>query len=262
MLTVKEANQKLIESTINKLISTGTYRDIDDIMKRNPSLEEFCFNNKLNFIVHSFSTQFTNKDYIELLKQMKLNMKKQTINQEQIKETNIGNQVFVDFNNGDENKTLVGIESVNNQGNSQNTFEHEMKYEKRAADFRKLAEIDPSKLNSEQLLVYQTVLQEPENDKYQIYFDENGQMTNTVVDENKNYFTVEIIDGKPQFTNQNSSKEQSNQNTQSLAKQKVLTLNNEHHKISAAFANTLILSFIIGSFFGIIFLAIYTKIMH
>ena len=246
MLTVKEANQKLIESTINKLISTGTYRDIDDIMKRNPSLEEFCFNNKLNFIVHSFSTQFTNKDYIELLKQMKLNMKKQTINQEQIKETNIGNQVFVDFNNGDEN----------------NTFEHEMKYEKRAADFRKLAEIDPSKLNSEQLLVYQTVLQEPENDKYQIYFDENGQMTNTVVDENNNYFTVEIIDGKPQFTNQNSSKEQSNQNTQSLAKQKVLTLNNGHHKISAAFANTLILSFIIGSFFGIIFLAIYTKIMH
>lgn len=262
MLTVKEANQKLIESAINKLISTGTYRDIDDIMKKNPSLEEFCFNNKLNFIVHSFSTQFTNKDYIELLKQMKLNMKKQTINQEQIKETNIGNQVFVDFNNGDENKTLVGIESVNNQGNSQNTFEHEMKYEKREADFRKLAEIDPSKLNSEQLLVYQTVLQEPENDKYQIYFDENGQMTNTVVDENKNYFSVEIIDGKPQFTNQNSSKEQSNQNTQSLAKQKVLTLNNGHHNISAAFANTLILSFIIGSFFGIIFLAIYTKIMH
>lgn len=262
MLTVKEANQKLIESTINKLISAGTYKDIDDIIKRNPSLEEFCFNNKMNFIVHSFSTQFTNKDYIELLKQMKLNMKNQTINQEQIKETNIGDQVFVDFNNGEDNKTLVGIESVNNQGNSQDTFEHEMKYEKREADFRKLAEIDPSKLNSQQLLVYQTVLQEPENDKYQIYFDENGSMTNTIVDENKNYFTVEIIDGKPQFTNQNSSNEKSNENTQSIAKQKVLSLNNGHHNISAAFANTLILSFIIGSFFGIVFLAIYTKIMH
>ena len=56
MLTVKEANQKLIESAINKLISTATYRDIDDIMKKNPSLEEIFFN-------HSNTCSISNNIY-------------------------------------------------------------------------------------------------------------------------------------------------------------------------------------------------------
>ena len=70
MLTVKETNQKLVKDTIDKLLKSGSYKDIADIRKRNQSLQELCFNNKLNFIMYAFSSQFTNDDYLNLLKQL------------------------------------------------------------------------------------------------------------------------------------------------------------------------------------------------
>ena len=69
-MTVKETNKKLVQDTIDKLIKSGAYKDIADIKRRNPSLQDFCFNNKLNFIMYSFSSQFTNDDYLNLLKQL------------------------------------------------------------------------------------------------------------------------------------------------------------------------------------------------
>lgn len=69
-----------------------------------------------------------------------------------------------------------------------------------------------------------------------------------------NYDTADNMNSK--------SEELSNSNSmQGPTNAKVKTLSNNHN-ISTAFTNTLILSFIIGSFFGIVFLAIYTKIMH
>ena len=52
MMTVKETNKKLVQDTIDKLIKSGAYKDISDIRRRNPSLQDFCFNNKLNFIMY------------------------------------------------------------------------------------------------------------------------------------------------------------------------------------------------------------------
>ena len=72
-----------------------------------------------------------------------------------------------------------------------------------------------------------------------------------------NYSKVDDIDGEDHLVSQESSK------SQGIAKQKVLTTSSRKPtNISAAFTNTLILSFIIGSFFGVVFLAIYLKVMH
>ena len=261
MLTVKETNKLLVEKKIKELIKIGIYKDINDIKRRNPSLEEFCFNNKLNFIIHSFSTQFTNNDYIALLNNMNENFKNYGQNENDLKQTNINGQVFIDKKqNINDSPALVGIDTIDKIDNANYSYDLEKKFEKKEATFKKLNEIDYINLNKDQMLIYTTVLNDNEANKYSIFVDENGNLTNIVKDNNNNYFTIEIIDGKPTFVNQNQISKEYNKNN-SKEKQNVLTLSNKHN-ISAAFTNTLILSFIIGSFFGIIFLAIYTKLMH
>lgn len=261
MLTVKETNKLLVEKKIKELIKIGIYKDINDIKRRNPSLEEFCFNNKLNFIIHSFSTQFTNNDYIALLNNMNENFKNYGQNENDLKQTNINGQVFIDKKqNINDSPALVGIDTIDKIDNANYSYDLEKKFEKKEATFKKLNEIDYINLNKDQMLIYTTVLNDNEANKYSIFVDENGNLTNIVKDNNNNYFTIEIIDGKPTFVNQNQISKEYNKSI-SKEKQNVLTLSNKHN-ISAAFTNTLILSFIIGSFFGIIFLAIYTKLMH
>lgn len=257
MLTVKETNKLQIENKIRELLNKGTYRNIDDLFRQNPTLDTFIYNTKMNYISYSFASQFTNDDYLELIKNMKENLKVQT-NENGIKQTVIDNNVFVDIKNeSEENKTLVGIDNINlEDNNSLQTFENEGKFEKREAHFEKITDIDTTKLSIEQLQIYQTVLQEPDADKYKIYFDENGNLTNVVMNENQEYFKIENIDGKFEFSPQDSA----NKTNDAIAKQKTLTMNNKNS--SGAFVNILILSFIIGSFFGIVFLAIYQQIMR
>lgn len=264
MLTVKETNQKLVKDTIEKLLKSGSYKDINDIRKRNPSLQEFCFNNKLNFIMYSFSSQFTNDDYLKLLKQLEEEMKL-NINQENgIQETRINGNLFVDLNNGEENKTLVGVDEINKQETDKKTFEQESKFDKVEANFQNIDDIDTNKLNLEQLqdlsIIKENAVQKDNVENTQIYYDENGNMTNIAKD-NDGYFSVEEVNGNKELTNHEANNnDNSIQNpTNEKSKVKVLTKNGS---FSAAFANTLILAFIIGSFFGIVFLAIYTKIMH
>ena len=80
-------------------------------------------------------------------------------------------------------------------------------------------------------------------------------MTN---DSGNSYYTVDEINGSKDLVGHEASETKS---TGTNAKVKVKTKTGIPN-ISSAFANTLILSFIIGSFFGIIFLAIYIKVMH
>lgn len=242
---VAQKNKELITNKINKLLKEGTYKDINDIRKRNPSLQEFCFNNKFNQITYSFSSQFTNDDYIELLKELDLDLEKNRSQENQLQETEIDGNVFVDLNNREKNKTLVGVDEVNKQDSDRETFKQEAT-EKKEANFQYDA-IEKDKVENTQ-----------------VYFDEFGNMTNIVKDSDNstnnsnNYYKVDNINGDKELIGQESN----NSNTmQSKAKAKVKTLSNGHN-ISAAFTNTLILSFIIGSFFGIVFLAIYTKVMH
>ena len=265
MLTVKETNQKLVKDTIDKLIKSGTYKDISEIRKRNPSLQEFCFNNKLSFIMYSFSSQFTNEDYLTLLNQLEKEMQMNKDNENKIVETNINGNVFVDYNNDNENKTLVGVEEVNKQDTDSATYEQEQKFEKREANFQNISDIDTSKLNNEQLQDFSVIAANAEaidnKENTEVYFDENGSMTNTVAinqDGERSYYTVDDVGGDKGLINHETNQSKS---TNQQTKAKVKTLSNGHN-ISAAFTNTLILSFIIGSFFGIVFLAIYTKIMH
>lgn len=264
---VAQKNKELITNKINKLLKEGTYKDINDIRKRNPSLQEFCFNNKFNQITYSFSSQFTNDDYIELLKELDLDLEKNRSQENQLQETKIDGNVFVDLNNGEENKTLVGVDEVNKQDSDRETFKQEAT-EKKEANFQYINDIDINKLNSEQMqnlsVIQNDAIEKDKVDNTQVYFDEFGNMTNIVKDSDNatnnsnNYYKVDNINGDKELIGQESS----NSNTmQSNAKVKVKTLSNDH-KISAAFTNTLILSFIIGSFFGIVFLAIYTKVMH
>ena len=259
MLTVKETNKLQIENKIRELLDKGTYKTIDDLFKVNPNLDTFIFNTKMNYISYSFSSQFTNDDYLELIKQLKENLKMQQNEKEGIKETVVNNNVFVDIKNeNDESKTLVGVDQINLENNNNvDTFNQEGKFEKREARFEELNDIDITKLTEHELTIFQTVLQEPDADTYKIYIDENGKLTNTVVNANQDYFSIENIDGQLQFREQESN----NKTQENIAKQKVYSLSNKSTG-NAAFANILILSFIIGSFFGIIFLAIYQQVMR
>ena len=264
MLTVKETNQKLVKDTIDKLLKSGSYKDIADIRKRNPSLQEFCFNNKLNFIMYSFSSQFTNDDYLNLLKQLEEEMKKNKNQENTIQETNINGNLFVDLNNGEENKTLVGVEEVNNKETDKETFEQESKFQKAEANFQNINDVDTNKLNYEQLQDFSVIkgnAEEKDNvENTQVYFDENGNMTNIAKD-NDGYFSVEEINGTKELEGHEATNNANSIQSPTKEKVKVKTLT-KNGTFSAAFANTLILAFIIGSFFGIVFLAIYTKIMH
>lgn len=266
MLTVKETNQKIIKDTISNLIKKGVYKNIGEVQKRNPSLEEFCFNNKINFIMYSFSSQFTNNDYLELLNQLNQEMQLNQNNENNITETNINGNVFVDDKNNND-KTLVGIEEVNTQETSQKTFENEEKFEKNLANFKNINDINVNNLNNEQIQDLNIIKANDNlmnnNSTTEVYFDKNGEMTNVVrnTDNNeKNYFMIDEVDNNRELVDQekNNSKEMESKN-----KVKVKTLTKPGiSNLSSAFANTLILSFVIGSFFGIVFLAIYLKLMH
>ena len=91
--------------------------------------------------------------------------------------------------------------------------------------------------------------------------NEYGNMTNTLQvtgDSGNSYYTVDEVNGSKDLVGHEANETKS---TGEKSNVKVKTLSNGHN-ISGAFANTLILSFIIGSFFGIVFLAIYIKVMH
>ena len=257
MMTVKETNKKLVQDTIDKLIKSGAYKDIADIRRRNPSLQDFCFNNKLNFIMYSFSSQFTNDDYLQLLKQLEEEMKINKDNENKIVETKVDDKMFVDYNNGEQLETLVGVESVNEEETDSKTYEQEQKFEKEVANFQNINDIDPSKLNNEQLQDLSVIATNAENT--QVYFDEYGNMTNTVQVTNDNgnsYYTVDEVNGSKDLIGHEPSE------TKSTGEKSKVKVKTKTGIPSAAFANTLILSFIIGSFFGIVFLAIYIKVMH
>lgn len=262
MLTVKEINKQMIESEIKMALSTGKYRSIDDLRAMNPTLTNFCYNHKLNYIMRSFATQFTNDDYINLLEAMKKDLSNITTNNkiaETTIESNGQKRVIVDFNQPQNNETLVGYDSVVQTGNTEETFNHEKQYEKKQATFVNFVNVDRQKLNKEQMEIYLAIANEPDFQNYEILFDEFGNMTN-IVRKNEEKFTVEIINGQLQFVKQENVKQHSDNN---LSKEKVKVLElKKNSKMSAAFVNTLILSFVVGSFFGIIFLAIYSKIMH
>ena len=260
-------SKKQITKKINELLQNGSYKDINTIRSKWPKLENFCIENNLGSIFSrpAFSSQFTNDDYLSLLKQLEDEMKMNKNNDNKIVETNIDSKVFVDYNNGEQHQTLVGVDSVNNQDNNESTYEHEKKYEKNTLNTEKISDVNTNELNSEQLETYNIALDNAIStdnvENTNVIKDEYGNMTNTVqVNENgvNSYYTVDDVNGSKDLVGHDASK---SKNTSEKSNVKVKTLSNGHN-ISGAFTNTLILSFIIGSFFGIIFLAIYIKVMH
>ena len=211
-------SKKQITKKINELLQNVSYSNISSIIDKWPTIEAFCTENNLSAIFsrRDFSSQFTNDDYLQLLKQLEEEMKINKDNENKIVKTKIDDKVFVAYNNGEQQQTLVGVESVNKENTD-------------------------SKENT------------------QLYFDEYGNMTNTVQvtnDSGNSYYTVDEVNGSKDLVGHEASE---TKNTGANAKVKVKTKTGIP---SAAFANTLILSFIIGSFFGIVFLAIYIKVMH
>lgn len=263
MLTIKEVNRQMIESEIKVALAKETYKSIDDLRIANPTLTVFCHNHKLNYLMRSFSTQFTNDDYINLLNSLQNNLSKEKVDSDTLKQTNItsNNQekVFIKFDDTQNKNTLAGYDDIIQAGSKEETFKMEKKFEKQQASFIRLTDIDRRKLNKQQMEIYLTIANEPDFQNYEIFFDEFGNMTN-IIRKNEDKFAMEVINGQIQFVKQENTKEISN-NKSPNEKVKVLESKN-NNKISAAFVNTLILSFIVGSFFGIIFLAIYNQVMH
>lgn len=262
MLTIKELNEKKIEEKINDLIKSGKYSSISDLKRKNPTLKVFCMKNGFQCVYRSFSSQFTELDYNKLLERM--DEKKHSIenNESEIKKTNIGNQTFINIDNNNKeansnNETLVSLESTSTDINTINDFHKAQKYDKPVANFIKKDDVRISSLSQEELNTFQKIQNATGDNNVSIFYDETGTMTKTVRDDFNNYSKVDDIDGEDHLVSQESSK------SQGIAKQKVLTTSSRKPtNISAAFTNTLILSFIIGSFFGVVFLAIYLKVMH
>ena len=256
---VRDGIRVLVEKSIKEMIEKGTYKNISDLRNRNQDLQQFYFNNKLEHIQRmesTFSTKFTNSDYLNLLDQLEKEMQMNHADDEKsTSKTEINGTVFV---NKGETPTLVGVTDDKN-----NSYEEE-KDLKQIASFQNINEINPNDLTKEGLLDYNIIAAKAEatdnKENTEVYF-ENGNMTSTVAinqDGERSYYTVDEINGSKDLVGHEASKANSAPQKSNV---KVKTLSNGHN-ISAAFTNTLILSFIIGSFFGIVFLAIYTKIMH
>ena len=262
-----DLGKKQITKKINELLQNGSYKDINSIRDKWPKLDAFCAENNLSSIFSrdSFSSQFTNDNYLNLLKQLEDGMKLNKNNENKIVETKVGDKVFIDYNNGEQQQTLVGVESVNKEDTDSITYEQEKKFEKNILNTEKISQVNTNQLNNEQLETYNIELKNAiatDNvENTNIIKDEYGNMTNTVQVTNDNgnsYYTVDEVNGSKDLVVHEASETKS---TGEKSNVKVKTLSNGHN-ISGAFTNTLILSFIIGSFFGIVFLAIYIKVMH
>lgn len=261
MQTIKERNAVLIEEKITKLIKDGKYSSFSDFKRKNQSLKDFCKSNNFLCIYRSFSSQFTNLDYINLLEKMKEKAQIIDKKESEVKKTTIENETFIDLNSEQKEntpQTLIGLENTSNNINSKDEFNSAKKWDTPVANFKKIDDIDVTKLSRDEEKKYQAIQNNTEGNNVNVYFDENGNMTNKIKDEYNNYSSIDNINGEQQLINHETTS-----NIDGKAKQKVLSQHNKPStNISAAFTNTLILSFIIGSFFGVVFLAIYLKVMH
>lgn len=250
---VAKRNKEMISDKINEIIKNG--KSISDIRNQNPSLDEFCFNNNVKPIMYNFSSKFTNQHYLDLLNELEKehNNKKEADKTEQVV---IGNNVFVTNNE----KTLVGTtELPTNKTNEHDIFEEQQRI-KQEATMKHISDINLPNTTADEINKLSAI---------NYYAKENNELANTeVFIDNGNISS--IFKDSQGFHNINENNDEiistnpptnTNTNTNTKAKVKVKTKPGSP-KISGAFANTLILSFIIGSFFGIIFLAIYIKVMH
>ena len=263
---IAQKSKKDITDKIYETIQNGKYKDINDIRQKEKDLNNFCSHNNLKFIsYYQFSSQFTNDDYLNLLMQLEKEERITNQNENKIVETQVNNVKYFDYNNGEQRETLTGIGPINEQENAQETYEQEKKFEKNVLNTEKISQVDTNQLNNEQIETYNVALENAiakdnvENTK--IIKDEYGNITDTIQvtnDSGNSYYTVDEINGSKDLVGHEASETKS---TGANAKVKVKTKTGIPN-ISSAFANTLILSFIIGSFFGIIFLAIYIKVMH
>ena len=250
---IKDKNAELIEEKITELLKSGKYSSISDIKKKNPSFKDFCLNENYTPIYRAFSTIFTNYDYLNLLDKLKEKAKHIENNESETIKTTINGITFID-QKSENNDPLVGLENTSSDIETKDDFLKAMKYVKPVANFIKKEDVNLSELSGDELENYQSIQKATNNNNVSIYHDENGNMTNIIKDDKQTYSTVTEVNGEPQMINHGSNNK---------AKQKVLSIDtNRPPNISAAFTNTLILSFIIGSFFGVIFLAIYLKVMH
>ena len=260
---IKDQNAVLIEEKINELIKSGKYTSISDIKFKNRSFKDFCMNENFKPIYREFSTIFTNIDYINLLEKMQDKEKLMGKVDSEIKKTSINGNNFVDSlvqNEKESNETINALASTSNNINDLAALNNAKKHIAPIATFKKKEDIDVTTLSQEELKNYKDIQNATNDNNVFIYHDENGNMTNIVKDEENNYSTIDKINGENQMINHSSKSNSKGE----IAKQKVLSKHttNTPPNISAAFTNTLILSFIIGSFFGVIFLAIYLKVMH
>ena len=223
----------------------------DELLKENtPETIDY---NKLYNINNNVNTNVANANYIN--NNQPIN--NQIINNNTNSENNIINNDITNQNINENNESLVGLEETSNNIETKNDFLQAKKFDKPVANFIKKDDVNVSELSQEELKNYQSI-QSITDDNVSIYHDENGNMTNIVKDDYNNYSTITEINGEQQMINHDT-----NNKITKKTKQKVLSKNTpKAPNISAAFTNTLILSFIIGSFFGVIFLAIYLKIMH
>lgn len=250
---IKDKNAELIEEKITELLKSGKYSSISDIKKKNPSFRDFCLNENYTPIYRAFSTIFTNYDYLNLLDKLKEKAKHIENNKSETIQTTIDDITFID-QNGKNNDPLVGLNKTSRGIETTADFLTAKKYVKPVANFTKIEDVNPSGLSPDELEIYRSIQKATNNNNVSVYSDKNGNMTNIIKDDKKNYSTVTEVNGEPQIKNRGSNNK---------AKQKALSIGtNRPPNISAAFTNTLILSFIIGSFFGVIFLAIYLKVMH
>ena len=247
---VAQRNKEMISDEINKTIKTGKYKNISDVRKQNPSLDEFCYNNNVKTIMYSFSSQFTNQDYLELLNELEIELSKKNENDKnKTKQVIIGENVFV---TGGDEKVLVGpTEITQNATNEQNTFEEQQRI-KPEATLKPITDINLADTTSEEMNRLGTISN---------YANENGELENTkIFIDNGNISSV--FKDSEGFHNIGENKEEIISNPQPTNTKVKVFKKNSITNNKAAFTNTLILSFIIGSFFGIVFLAIYIKVMH
>ena len=199
--------------------------------------------------MYNFSSKFTNRDYLDLLNELEKehNNKKETDKTEQVV---IGDNVFVTNNE----KTLVGTTELPTNTTNEHDIFKEQQGIKPEANMQHISDINLPNTTTDEIRKLSIINN---------YAKGNGELENTKVFIDNGEISSVFKDSQG-FHNIDDSNKEIISNPQS-------TKGNEKAKVkvktktsipSAAFANTLILSFIIGSFFGIVFLAIYIKVMH
>ena len=240
----KKLQEKAVVEKIMKLLNENVYDDIDKFIDKNKTYQDFLKNNKFENVVKHFGNTLNEDDYLRIVDSIKKIIKdKQSFDKTNIETTNIGDNQYNYFNDGekeylfDNSNSGISIErqmeilqptqsdfqTADKKQNTENMMKELDENKKNSFNLHYLKDFNIELLNEKQ----QEILRVATNFQFDIINPIRIDIDKgIIVDNNNNIFKIEEVDGQLQILGDNDklkNNEEMQSANQTITLQKTIT---------------------------------------